>query len=130
MEDRTHELETRLTRLEQDNRRLRLHLRAAAAGALALGSLGLVAMAAPRLCNTVTAERFVLEDEHGRTRMLLDAYGQERPSLVFRNAQGRDVARLEVGADAVDLSVFREGAATPARLRLAPQEGGAEPGVD
>jgi hypothetical protein len=62
MTDRTQELLTRIESLERKNRRIV----GAGAAVLALGAIGLVS--ARTVCDTVTAERFVLRDAQGQQR--------------------------------------------------------------
>lgn len=86
------DLESRLARLEQQNRRLKR-------GGLALGALTLVvglASAASVVCKTVWAERFVLKDARGRERLVLDAYQESAPTISFHDARGRQIAKLSV----------------------------------
>ena len=94
-------LSARVDRLERQNRRLvRI--------ALACGVLGLASAAAP-LCKTVRGERFVLEDSHGRGRVVLDAYSTPNPRMTLFDKHGEEAARLHVADDGgIDLEVFRE----------------------
>ena len=87
-------LAARLEKLERQNRRLKLGGGALAVG---LGLLGLTAAAGP-LCDVVSAERFVLHDARGKTRMTLDAYHTE-PVITLQDKAGKAVARFGVGED-------------------------------
>lgn len=86
-----NQLNDRLARLENENRRLKQWGGLAAGGMLALGLFG---FAAPAICDIVTGERLVLHDEMGRTRVTLDAYHTETPSLSLCDASGRARAKL------------------------------------
>jgi threonine dehydrogenase-like Zn-dependent dehydrogenase len=84
-------LSERLATLERQNRRLRT-------GGLALvGVLGAVGLMSARsaLCDQVSAERFVVRDTHGRTRMVMDAYSNE-PVISLRNEAGKTVASMGI----------------------------------
>jgi len=85
------ELHVRLERLERQNKTLK---RWGAGLALGVGLLGLAS--AKLVCDTVTGERLVLRDQSGRTRVMLDAYGSDSPSLVFHNREGRPTAKMGV----------------------------------
>ena len=102
MEER--ELIGRLERLERSNRRLKL----AALGGLALA--GLASLAAPAVCKTVTAERLLVHDSSGRTRMKMDAYMTQTPSLSFFDEKGRHAGELSVDAKgAMHVTVVLDG---------------------
>jgi hypothetical protein len=91
------QLNQRLAQLERQNRRFKV------AGLGLAGALGLLtlpitlAASAPKtmVCDTVSAERFVIHDSRGRTRMLMDAYNTE-PNIQLRNTKGKTVATLGV----------------------------------
>ena len=103
------ELLARIDRLERQNRRL---TRLGGGLAVACGLLGLASAAAP-LCKTVRGERFVLEDPHGRGRVVLDAYSTPNPRMTLFDKHGEESARLHVADDgSIDLEVFREGGET------------------
>ena len=85
------DLNVRLERLEQQNKSLK---RWGAGLALGLGLLGLAS--AKLVCDTVTGERLVIHDPSGRTRVTVDAYGSDAPSLVFHNRDGRATAKIGV----------------------------------
>lgn len=105
-------LEARLARLETQNRRLK---RGGLAALLGLGSLTLMSFAAPVICETVWAERFVLRDASNNTRVRINAYGTDTPSIAFHDARGKEVG--SVGIDekgAFTFSVVEEGKSVPA----------------
>jgi len=85
------ELHVRLERLEKQNKTLK---RWGAGLALGLGLLGLAS--AKLVCDTVSGERLVLHDPSGKTRVMVDAYGSDSPSLVFQNREGRPTAKIGV----------------------------------
>ena len=97
------DLARRIDALERENRRIK-RLGAIAAGALA--AVGLCSMAAPRLCKTVWAERFVLNDTGGKTRLTLDAYAQGDPTIVAQDAQGKTFAKLVLAHENPRLELF------------------------
>jgi hypothetical protein len=82
-------LEARLGKLETTNRRWRF---AALGMAGALGLTSLMSINAA-MCDVVSAERFVLRDARGQTRMTMDAY-HTSPNLALRNDAGKVVAQL------------------------------------
>jgi hypothetical protein len=93
-------LTARIEELERKNRRT-LRLGGAALGLLT--AAGLVSWCLP-ICNTVSAERFVLKDQQGRDRGVFTAYetgGAPRFSLYGNN--GKAVASLSVEADGAAL---------------------------
>lgn len=92
MHSQTQELSLRLERLERENRRMK---RIGAVAATVLGVLALAGAAAP-LCDIVTGERLVLRDESGRSRVTIDAYHVEQPSIAFHDKAGKAIARLGV----------------------------------
>jgi hypothetical protein len=94
------ELNTRLERLEQQNKNLE---RWGAGLALGLCLLGLAS--AKLVCDTVTGERLVLHDPSGRTRVTVDAYGSDSPSLVFHSRDGRATAKLGVNEKSGELVI-------------------------
>ena len=122
----THEttLEARLGKLEKQSRRWRF---AALGMTGALGLVGLMSMRSA-MCDVVSAERFVLRDARGQTRMTMDAY-HTSPNLALRNDQGKVVAQLGLDEDGMaHLTFFDEtgnarGMATPA---AAPAKKGCE----
>jgi hypothetical protein len=80
----------RVEKLEQSNRHLKLF------GGAALAGLGLLS-ASSAMCDTVWAERFVLKDEHGKKRIMLDAY-HTHPSIAFFDANGqKQIATIALG---------------------------------
>ena len=114
MSDQYTQLITRVEKLEKQNRRLRR----VGGGLLAvLGVVGLMSMAAPRVCKTVWGERFVLRDSQGRDRMRLDAYSSTSPSLTLMNRSGTGTARLILAEDGdMQLQFFSKGKPTPATV--------------
>ncbi len=94
------ELNVRLERLEQQNKTLK---RWGAGLALGVGLLGLAS--ARMVCDTVTGERLVIHDPSGRTRVTVDAYGSESPSLVFHSREGRATAKLGVDEKSGELVI-------------------------
>jgi hypothetical protein len=87
----TQDLARRLEKLERENRRLK---RGGLVVAGLLGLVGLTGMVAPRLCNTVWAERFVLNDNGGKTRLTLDAYRSGDPVVTAQDQSGKTIAKL------------------------------------
>ena len=96
----SHELNVRLERLEKQNRNLK---RWGAGLALGVGLLGLAS--AKLVCDVVTGERLVLHDSSGRTRVTVDAYAAEAPSLVFHNREGRATAKMGVNEKSGELVI-------------------------
>ena len=94
--DQTYrELRDRLTRLENHNRRWKRWTTAS----LCLTGLGVLGAAAT-VCDSVSAERFVLRDTRGRERVRLSAYETGGPPrLAFHDQQGKEVFALGVGED-------------------------------
>ena len=83
----------RVEKLEKSNRRLKLFGGAALAGVAALGLVS----ASSAMCDTVWAERFVLKDEHGKKRIMLDAY-HTHPNIAFYDAKGKkQIATIALG---------------------------------
>jgi hypothetical protein len=92
METRTSEFDRRLATLESQNRGLR-RLAAASLGLTALGLL----VAAAAVCDSVSAERFVLRDSRGRERVRLTAYETGGPPrLTFLDEEGKEVFGMGV----------------------------------
>src|SRR6267142_1013042 len=99
-------LEDRLSRLEQENRRLRM-----GGGVLliALASLFLIGQASPQK-RVVAAEAFVLIGSQGKPRAELALTSDGRPGLRFYGADGRFVSILELdSADRPRLDFLDEG---------------------
>jgi hypothetical protein len=71
-----------------------------------VGLVGLTSMIAPRVCKTVWAERFVLNDSSGKTRLTLDAYRSGAPEIVAQDQDGRTFAKLTLCGDAPCLEFF------------------------
>ena len=89
-----NELIQRIDRLELTNRRMKLW------GGIACGACALLGLAgAAAVCDVVTGERLVLHDPSGRTRVTLDAYSSEAPSLVFHSREGRSLAKFGVSEE-------------------------------
>lgn len=91
------QLTQRLEKLERQNRVFKF-AGLGLAGVMAFGSLGLTLAArgpSTMICDTVSAERFVLHDGRGNKRMVMDAYNTE-PSLQLRNRSGKTVASFGV----------------------------------
>ena len=87
----------RVEKLEKSNKRLKLLGGAALAG---LGALSLMS-ASRAMCDTVWAERFVLKDEHGKKRIMLDAY-HTHPNIAFYDVQGKkQIATIALGKNDV-----------------------------
>jgi hypothetical protein len=83
-------LSERLAKLERQNKRLRT------AGLGLAGLLGVVGLMSMRpLCDTVSAERFVVRDSRGTARMMMDAYATE-PTISLMNREGTKVASFGV----------------------------------
>jgi len=116
MSDSNTDLLARIDKLETSNRRLKTW-----GGVLlgAVGIVGLMGMAAPMVCNTVWAERFVMNDSNGNKRLMLDAYTSGTPTVSFYNKGGKALASLSVdnkGEAALDL--FQGGKKHTTTLRL------------
>lgn len=88
------QLTQRLEKLERQNRIFKV-AGLGLAGLLAVA--GTVAFRGPKVmvCDTVSAERFVLHDGRGNQRMIINAYNSE-PSLQLRNRTGKTVASFGV----------------------------------
>jgi hypothetical protein len=86
------DLVVRLDRLERENRKLRrLGL-----AALAFGGIGVLGAAAT-VCDSVSAERFIVRDTRGNERVRLTAYETGGiPKLSFMNERGQVVFSLGV----------------------------------
>lgn len=110
-------LTQRLEQLERQNRRFKK------VGVGLAGALGVVAlMAANPLCDIVSAERFVLRDSHGKTRMLMDAYHTE-PSIQLRNQAGKTVASFGVDKQGEAYLTFFDANGNPKGSSKAKSEG-------
>ncbi len=106
------ELEARLAQLETDNRRLR---RVGGAALLGLGALTLMSFAAPAICDIVWAERFVLRDAQNKTRLSINAYATDTPSLVFHDARGKAMGSLGIAPDgSFKVEMMKDGKSVPA----------------
>ncbi len=89
------ELQDRLTRLEQSSRRFKRWT----AASLCLAGLGVLGAAAA-VCDSVSAERFVLRDARGQERMRLTAYETGGPPrMAFHDQHGKEIFALGVGED-------------------------------
>ncbi|MBI5434355.1 MAG: hypothetical protein HZA52_16090 [Planctomycetes bacterium] len=101
MQDPTHELVRRIEELELKQRRSR---RWVACAALVVAGAGSMSMRA--VCDTVSAERFVLVDPQGKQRAVLTAYETGgAPQFTFFDKKGRAVATLATDADGAYLSL-------------------------
>jgi hypothetical protein len=90
MNDHAEELVRRVEQLERKNRRL---VRWGALTVVATFGGGLMSMRA--VCDTISAERFVLVDGQGKQRAVLTAYETGgAPKLTFLDPKGRAVATL------------------------------------
>ena len=108
-------IESRLARLEAENRRLR---RIGGAALFGLGSLTLMSFAAPAICDIVWAERFVLRDAHNKTRVTMNAYSTDTPSLVFHDARGKAMGSVGIAPDGTfKLEVMKDGKSVPALVQ-------------
>ena len=105
MSESTRELMSRLDRLERENRRIK-RVGGSLLAAIVLG--GIVGFAAPKVCNTVWAERFVLQDSRGQSRMVLNAYSTKTPAITFNDAAGKGVAALQIEKSGdMSLKIFK-----------------------
>jgi hypothetical protein len=95
-------LQTRLERLERQNRVLR---RGGLAMLLVAGAAVLVAAEAAPKGQIMQGERFSLKDAQGRERAWL-GIGREGPVLRFLNENGRERAGLEMGREGIVLRVL------------------------
>jgi hypothetical protein len=94
-----HELSAwtdRIDALERANRKWKRGLVGVAGGAIALALCG---MAAPLVCNIVRAERVVVEDRGGNSRIVIDAYATDTPTIALNDKDGRALAKLGVTPD-------------------------------
>ncbi len=109
-------LEARLTRLERQNRRLRLC--AVFALGAALGALGLRAVPEARALNnieagTIDANRVIIRDQGNRPRLILGVEKQGA-GLTFLEPNGRTHAFLNISSGELGRTVIEEnGAHTP-----------------
>lgn len=109
------ELEARLAQLESDNRRLR---RVGGAALIGLSALTLMSFAAPVICETVWAERFVLRDAQNKTRVTINAYATDTPSLVFHDARGKAMGSVGIAPDgSFKLEMMKDGKSVPAVMQ-------------
>lgn len=110
MSDNKLDLLTRLEQLESENRRMK-RVGTALFSCLGLGLL--VGFAAPRICDTISAERFLVKDSRGKTRIMLNAYSTDAPSITWSNAKGKQIATLSLdSSDEMNLEVFKDGKST------------------
>ncbi len=87
-----HDLVSRLDRLERENRSLKRWSMAL----LALGSVGALGSAVA-VCDSVSAERFIVRDSGGKERVRLTAYETGGvPKLSFLNDKGKVVFSMGV----------------------------------
>ena len=86
------ELAVRLENLERENRTLKRW----GVAALVLGSVGILGSAAA-VCDSVSAERFVVRDSRGKERVRMTAYETGGvPKLSFLNDKGQAVFSMGV----------------------------------
>jgi len=112
------DLMTRMEKLEKENRVMKF-----VGGALLLAVTvgGTLSMAGPRVCDTVWAERIVLQDSGGRSRMTLNAYNTTAPAITFQDKQGKAIAALKVSENGtMDVDLFKRGKTTNASFTLTP----------
>lgn len=118
MQKQLSEVNVRLERLEEENRRLK-RTGGFLAGGLVLA--GLAAFAAPTVCDVVYAERLVLRDTSGRQRLVMDAYKSEAPSIVWNDKDGKALAKLGLSAEGVaSLEYFDKQGASKSSYRFTP----------
>ena len=112
----TQDLNSRLDRLERENRRMKRLSLAVLSGA---GLLSLMSFVGPAVCKTVWAERFVLKDASNQSRVTFDAYGVEQPRITFHDARGKAMGSLAITDEgSFALQVVEDGRHVPARLTL------------
>lgn len=127
MSEQTPDLVARLDKLERENRKLKRWGGVLAAGAIAAGLMSMVnptaspsaAMSSNAVCDTVWAERFVMQDSRGKKRMMLDAYSNGTPTVAFYDKAGKSLAQLAVASDGqATLDMFMSGKKHTAYMRL------------
>lgn len=119
MQNEFSELNDRLQRLEQSNRRLKR-----TAGFLAGGFViaGLAAFAAPSMCDVLYGERLVLRDTSGHQRLVMDAYRNEAPTITWHDKDGRALAKLGLNNDGVaSLEYFDKQGQSKSSYSLSPE---------
>ncbi len=105
-------LEARLAALEAQNRRLK---RTGLAALLGLGTLTLMSFAAPAVCDIIYAERFVMRDGGNKTRISMNAYGTDTPTIDFHDKRGKKMASIGLTPEgSFAFSVMDEGRQVPA----------------
>jgi len=93
MSDQTRELLDRIEALEKSNRRMKI----AGGSVLATGLLGLVMSASGSLpCKSLWAERFILADNGGKNRMVLDAYAVAEPTATLFDKEGKQLEKMPI----------------------------------
>jgi len=112
----TQDLVRRLETLERENRRLKRYGLAIAG---VVGLVGLTGMVAPRLCNTVWAERFVLNDSGGKTRLTLDAYRAGDPVVTAQDQSGKTFAKLTLSGETPTLEFYDKAGACTGKVGFA-----------
>ena len=113
------DLMTRLEKLEKENRVMKL-VGGALLAAVTIG--GTLSFVGPRVCDTVWAERIVLQDSGGRSRMTLNAYNTTAPAITFNDKQGKAIAALKVSEDGtMNVDLFKRGKTTSASFTLTPE---------
>jgi hypothetical protein len=106
----------RVDALERENRKWR---RRSVWTAACVGALALCGMAGPYVCNIVRAERVVVEDQRGNSRIVIDAYATDSPTIALNDKDGRALAKLGVTADGqAFLDVFDKKGASRGSYRL------------
>jgi hypothetical protein len=115
MNEQMNELSQRVQKLEAENKRLK---RLGIGAAVVVGAVGLMS-AASTMCNTVSAERFVLRDANGRDRAVMTAYETGGvPNFSLLDASGKKALTFgvsESGQSYIELS----GKAGPVRSNFA-----------
>ena len=87
-----HDLVVRLDRLERENRNLKRW----GFAALVFGGVGMLGAAAT-VCDSVSAERFIVRDTRGNERVRMTAYETGGiPKLSFLNERGQPIFSLGV----------------------------------
>ncbi|HUR29435.1 MAG TPA: hypothetical protein VM509_14695 [Planctomycetota bacterium] len=113
-----HDLIVRLDRLERQNRSLKRWSLAA----VVLGGVGMLGAAAT-VCDSVSAERFIVRDTRGNERVRLTAYETGgSPKLTFSNEKGQAVFSLGVSDKSAGY-IEVVGANGPVRSSFAVQDG-------
>ena len=113
------ELMNRIEQLETQ-KRVTKYVAGALLAAVTIGAT--LSFAGPRVCDTVWAERIVLQDSGGRSRMTLNAYNTTAPAITFQDKQGKAIAALKVSEDGtMDVDLFKRGKTANASFTLTPE---------